>query len=192
MDVDRSLIESCIEGDRRAQNELYGACFAQLITVCYRFANNKDDAAVLMNLAFFRILENLHKLKKDVPFMAWAIRLTVNNCISEYRKDVTRKKHISPVSFEENERHIELRLLEDKEEEYDPIVLKRVRAEILKLPPTTQEVFQLYVFQDCTHIEIAELLRIKEGTSKWHLFNARNMLREVLGDSVKTLISMAV
>ena len=124
--------------------------------------------------------------------MAWAIRLTVNNCISEYRKDVTRKKHISPVSFEENERHIELRLLEDKEEEYDPIVLKRVRAEILKLPPTTQEVFQLYVFQDCTHIEIAELLRIKEGTSKWHLFNARNMLREVLGDSVKTLISMAV
>ena len=145
-----------------------------------------------MNLAFFRILENLHKLKKDVPFMAWAIRLTVNNCISEYRKDVTRKKHISPVSFEENERHIELRLLEDKEEEYDPLVLKRVRAEILKLPPTTQEVFQLYVFQDCTHIEIAELLRIKEGTSKWHLFNARNMLREVLGDSVKTLISMAV
>ena len=124
--------------------------------------------------------------------MAWAIRLTVNNCISEYRKDVTRKKHISPVSFEENERHIELRLLEDKEEEYDPLVLKRVRAEILKLPPTTQEVFQLYVFQDCTHIEIAELLRIKEGTSKWHLFNARNMLREVLGDSVKTLISMAV
>ena len=192
MDVDRSLIESCIEGDRRAQNELYEACFAQLITVCYRFANNKDDAAVLMNLAFFRILENLHKLKKDVPFMAWAIRLTVNNCISEYRKDVTRKKHISPVSFEENERHIELRLLEDKEEEYDPLVLKRVRAEILKLPPTTQEVFQLYVFQDCTHIEIAELLRIKEGTSKWHLFNARNMLREVLGDSVKTLISMAV
>ena len=67
-----------------------------------------------------------------------------------------------------------------------------MRAEILKLPPTTQEVFQLYVFQDCTHIEIAELLRIKEGTSKWHLFNARNMLREVLGDSVKTLISMAV
>ena len=57
MDVDRSLIGLCIEGDRRAQNELYGACFAQLITVCYRFANNKDDAAVLMNLAFFRILE---------------------------------------------------------------------------------------------------------------------------------------
>ena len=155
MNVDRSLIESCIKGDRKAQNELYKVCFGQLITVCYRFTNNKDDAANLLNEAFFRILENLHKQNKDLPFMAWASKVTLNNCISEYRKDTTRKKHMNLVSFEDNERQIEFRLFEDIEDEYDPIVLKKVRTEILKLPPTTQEGFsiiclsKLYASRNC-------------------------------------------
>jgi RNA polymerase sigma-70 factor (ECF subfamily) len=68
---------------------------------------------------------------------------------------------------------------------YDPPigaeVVERMSAdEILqllkKLPPTTRAVFQLYVQEGYNHREIGELLAISEGTSKWHLSEARKYL----------------
>ncbi|MBD78625.1 MAG: hypothetical protein CL840_06885 [Crocinitomicaceae bacterium] len=192
MKVDRKLIGACIKGDRRAQRELYGLCLDQLLGVCFRFANNEDDASILLNEAFFKILENLENQNKEVPFMAWATRITVNHCISEYRKDRTRKRVITAMEPEDLDQSSQLRILDDEKFEYDPRLLKKVRKEILNLPPMTQEVFQLYVFQNCSHYEVAELLGIKEGTSKWHLFNARSILREALIDDMKEVTSIAL
>ncbi|MBD78622.1 MAG: hypothetical protein CL840_06870 [Crocinitomicaceae bacterium] len=192
MEVDRKLIEACIKGDRKAQHKLYKDCFAQLLSICYRFANNKDDACILLNGAFFKVLNNLHKQNEEIPFMSWAIRITVNHCISEYRKENTRKKHLTPVDPEDLEHHAELRVLDEGEKEYNPEVLKRVQEEVLNLPPTTQEVFQLYVFQGFTHNEVAQQLDMKEGTSKWHLNNARKILKSVLSSSLKLMSSIVL
>ena len=49
---------------------------------------------------------------------------------------------------------------------------------IQELPPMSQTVFNLFVFDGYSHTEIAETLNIKEGTSFWHLNNARNILKE--------------
>ncbi|HOF46126.1 MAG TPA: sigma factor-like helix-turn-helix DNA-binding protein, partial [Bacteroidales bacterium] len=49
---------------------------------------------------------------------------------------------------------------------------------IQELPPISKQVFNLYVFEDYSHAEIAALLNIKEGTSHWHLNFARTKLKE--------------
>jgi RNA polymerase sigma-70 factor (ECF subfamily) len=51
---------------------------------------------------------------------------------------------------------------------------------IAKLPPASQQVFNLYFIDGYKHQEIAELLNISEGTSKWHLNSAREKLKEML------------
>ena len=51
---------------------------------------------------------------------------------------------------------------------------------VKELPSTTAHVFNLYVIDGYAHKEIAELLTMSEGTSKWHLSTARKMLREKL------------
>jgi len=48
------------------------------------------------------------------------------------------------------------------------------------LPPASQQVFNLYFIDGYKHKEIAELLEISEGTSKWHLNSAREKLKELL------------
>ena len=57
-------------------------------------------------------------------------------------------------------------------------------AEILQLaralPPATQAVFNLYVIEGFTHPEIASLMNISEGTSKWHLSEARKKLQNMI------------
>ena len=62
------LIEACKKGDRKAQEELYKQCFSPLISICFRFANNKDDPAILLNEAFFKILQNIEKQNPTVLY----------------------------------------------------------------------------------------------------------------------------
>ncbi len=192
MNPKRQLIEACIKGDRKAQEELYKLCFSPLISICFRFANNKDDAAILLNEAFYKILLNIDKQNPDVPFMAWARRITVNYCINEYRKDKTRKKHVDVVEAEILENQSSKILDIEKVDENSAKRLKRVREEILTLPSTTQEVFQLFVFEGFSHQEIANSLGMKEGTSKWHVNNARKILKEVFKNTVKVLSSLVL
>jgi RNA polymerase sigma-70 factor (ECF subfamily) len=70
-------------------------------------------------------------------------------------------------------------------EEHDPVIdaeaLERVSAQQIlylmqQLPETTRAVFNLYITEGYNHREIGELLKISEGTSKWHLSEARKNL----------------
>jgi RNA polymerase sigma-70 factor (ECF subfamily) len=51
---------------------------------------------------------------------------------------------------------------------------------IRKLPPATQAVFNLFVFEGYSHKAIAEAAGISEGTSKWHLNEARKKLKQMI------------
>ena len=56
-------------------------------------------------------------------------------------------------------------------------------ALVRKLPPATQAVFNLYIIEGYTHREISELLAISEGTSKWHLSEARKLMQQLIMNS---------
>jgi len=56
----------------------------------------------------------------------------------------------------------------------------RIYNMITKLPPATQQVFNLYFIDGFKHKEISEMLDISEGTSKWHLSAAREKLKKML------------
>ena len=58
---------------------------------------------------------------------------------------------------------------------------------IKKLPTATQAVFNLYVIDGYTHREIGSLLKISEGTSKWHLSQARKLLQKLLQNQQPSL-----
>jgi len=53
---------------------------------------------------------------------------------------------------------------------------------IAKLSPAYRTVFNLFVLEDCTHKEIAELLGISEGTSKSNLAKAKMNLQRILNE----------
>jgi len=57
-------------------------------------------------------------------------------------------------------------------------ILRLVR----QLPPATQAVFNLYVMEGFSHAEIASISGISEGTSKWHLSEARKKLQNMINE----------
>ena len=64
-------------------------------------------------------------------------------------------------------------------------VMEKLDAEellelIRQLPPATQAVFNLYVVDGFNHREISGMINISEGTSKWHLSEARRLLKQYI------------
>jgi len=152
------------------QEELYRRFSPKMYAVCFRYANNADDAQDLLQEGFIKVFRNLHRFRAEGSFEGWIRRIFVNTSIEHYRK---KSVHTSSVSEKE----------QDSIEDADISALENLaQNDILKiiqeLSPGYKTVFNLYVVEGYAHKEIGELLGISEGTSKSQLARAKSILQK--------------
>ena len=174
--VGEELLKRCMKDDRKAHYELYKLCYGILMSVCVRYGNSQEQSVELMNIGFLKIVRNLEKYKPEIPFEAWIRRIMINTIISEYHKENKHRKHI-----DNNVQDFE-RVAHNADFNMGDLNLDvEVIMEALKLlPETSRNVINMFVFEGMSHDEIAAVLGISQGTSKWHLHEARKKLKVVL------------
>jgi RNA polymerase sigma factor (sigma-70 family) len=167
-----SWIEGCRRGDRKAQEALYRAYYRSMMTLCLRYTRNEQDALEALNSGFLKVFQQVGKYNASLGSMyTWMRTLVLRSCI-----DHVKGKQQVPAG----------ELLSDAEMvTVAPDAWSRMSAaELLRLvrslPPATGAVFNLYVVDGYPHKEIAALLGISEGTSKWHLSEARKQLQQMI------------
>lgn len=169
---EKILIDRCINKDRLAQKEFYGQYYNMIFGVCLKYANDRADAKSWTNLSFLKIFQSLHKYQLKGAFAGWIKRIAVNICIDEIRKNKRYKQLIDDTTdIIDNDTVLENSLL-------DNIDTTKLYAMIQQLPPVSRSVFCLFVLDDYKHREIADMLSISQGTSRWHLSNAKQILRK--------------
>ena len=183
MDINPQLLKDCMNGDRRGQFQLYKSCFNLLMGVCIRYRKSEDEAASILNIGFLKILNNLNKYKKEVPFDAWIRRIMINTIIDDFRKNRKVRELIEHTDFSEYETGTELIDFNQADQLFDAEQLERF---IRNLPPVSQKVFNLYAIDGYAHKEIADLLGISEGTSKWHLSSGRKKIQEMMQKAINS------
>lgn len=181
MSIDKAIIEGCIKQDRKAEYALYKYCFALLMPICYRYEKSRDDAADLLNRGFLKIILNLKQYKHEQPFDHWIKRIMVNAIIDEFRSNKLYKQTISQMDMGElHQQHHPV----DYNEAEGNLHAEELHRLIGHLPQASKVVLNLFVFDGFSHKEIAEQLKISEGTSKWHLANARQILKAMITDAM--------
>jgi RNA polymerase sigma-70 factor (ECF subfamily) len=173
-----SIINGCIINDRKSQNklyELYSGIAYRLVSKYYKDKSTIDD---VVQTAFIKIYNNLHKYKFDGSFGGWVKKLVKNHTI-----DNIRKKQIN-IEYCDN-----LSLLNDYSEPLDLENIKEAMiSDILVLSNNLSEsyglVFKMYFLDDMSHKDIANNLGINEGTSKSNLHKAKNKIKEKLKNKV--------
>ncbi|MBI1305018.1 MAG: sigma-70 family RNA polymerase sigma factor [Bacteroidetes bacterium] len=162
-------VEGCKKTDRKSQECLYKYFYPLMMPVCMTYVENNDDAVDIFNRAFLKIFSSLDLYKYQGPFGAWVRRIVVNTAIDFLRQN----KRISlQTSIDEAfDVHLDSHILED-------MTSAEILSMIRLLPENHRTVLNLYVFEDMTHAEIGEQLGISSGTSKWHLNQARKLLKE--------------
>lgn len=185
MPINKELLKSCLEKDRRAQHLLYKECFSFLMRVGYRYAKDKEEAVSLLNMAFLKILTQLDKYTPDIQFEYWAKKVMINTIIDEYRKN---KRYEEKFVIKDWTDEIEQNYFIDKDRADKKYDLEEILNLIKTLPKATQNVFNLFVIDGYSHKEIAEKLGISEGTSKWHLAEARKILVKKIESGIISLL----
>lgn len=178
MNIDTGLIKSCLKQDKKAQFLLYKNCYGFLMGICLRYYNNQDDAKAALNTGFLKILTKLDSYKTNIPFGLWIRRIMINTIIDEFRKN---KNLIANVEFRDAEDYEMVDHLDFNEAE-KKLSVEQLEGFIKQLPNVTAKVFNLYAIDGYSHKEIADLLGMSDGTSKWHLSTARQKLKEMINE----------
>jgi RNA polymerase sigma factor (sigma-70 family) len=181
MNIQPQLIAQCIKHDRKAEYELYKLSYSYLMSICMRYSRDKDSASEALNMGYMKILKNLETYNPAIPFKAWIRRIMVNTLIDEYRKNKREREKVTYV-----EEYFESANFSDVNDALSKINCKQIFAEINKLPEATKKVFNLFIIDGYSHKEVADMLGISEGTSKWHLNAARQKLKDYIENNVLT------
>jgi RNA polymerase sigma-70 factor (ECF subfamily) len=169
--INRRLIEKCLDGDIKAQYQLYKQYSKAMYNIAIRFLNNKMDAEDILQESFITAFMRLGELQNRDLFGSWLKRIVINKCISLQRK---RK-----IAFEEidEQRHGEFEVMDEGIQEFDPALVHRA---IRELPSKGRTVLVLRALEGYSHKEIAETLGISVSTSKTQYSRALSLLNKKL------------
>ena len=189
MTIGKDLIKRCIKGEEKAYYELYKLCFSVLMSVCARYYRNKEESAPVLNKAFLRITQNLEKYKPEVPWDRWIKRIMINAIINEYKSNQKNKEVFIPSEMLPGSTEFDSYSYNEITEQID---LDHIKSLIHQLPVSQKEVFNLFAIDGYTHKEIAEMLEIPIGTSKWLLAEARKVLKVKITESLNIDKAIAI
>jgi len=165
------IIIKCKSQDPDAQKVLYDLYKDTLYAVCLRYIKSVHDAEDVFIDAFYKIFTKIDHFKGDGSFEGWMRRIMVNESLMFLRKKTNL--HLT-VDLPDKE-IADVQESDDEDMSFDDIM--KVLDE---LPVGYRTIFNLYVFEDMKHREIAEMLGISINTSKSQLILAKKRLADII------------
>lgn len=164
------LIEGCKANDRRSQEKLYRLFFPTMLSMCRRYTQDEDRLITIINDGFLKVFKKIDTYQHTGSFEGWVRRLVFTTLSDYFRKE---NKYIKFMIFDDGENDV------STEAEHN-LFYNDIIELVELLPEKSKEVFYKYALEGLKHRQIAEELNISEGTSKWHLSEARKKLKVLL------------
>ncbi len=170
--TEQAILAGCLQNDSAAQRELYNCYSPKMLSVCYRFAPNREDAEDMLQEGFIKVFSQINTFQNKGSFEGWIRRIIVHTAINFLKK---YKK------FNESLDLAYASYLHLKEETIPSIMQAKQVVECIRLMPIGyRTVLNLYAIEGYNHKEIAEMLDIEESTSRSQYTRAKSMLEGIL------------
>ncbi|WP_445737646.1 RNA polymerase sigma factor [Mariniflexile sp.] len=162
------LIKRAVKNNREAQHVLFELHAPKMLSVCRYYIKDVQHAEEAMLNGFFKVFSNVKNFRNEGSFEGWIRRIMVRESISFIRQQKNIEFTVEEIDFKN---------------EFDNTINTNMEvAEIQQLidglPEGYKIVFVMYAIEGYKHHEIADMLKITEGTSKSQLFKARKILQE--------------
>jgi RNA polymerase sigma-70 factor (ECF subfamily) len=162
------LIKNCVKQDAEAQSQLYKQYASKLFSLCLKYSKNYAEAEDNLHDTFITVFSKIVQYNNKGSFEGWLKRIAINTALQGYRKDVG----VYDIVNESNIEDVSVAI--DDEDINIDFLLKIIQ----ELPNRYRLIFNLYVLDGYSHVEISELVNISSGTSKSNLARARLILKE--------------
>jgi RNA polymerase sigma-70 factor, ECF subfamily len=184
------VVQRCLDGDSGAWTELVKAHHRRIYALCYRFTGSSHDAEDLTQDVFVKVYGNLAAFDlARGSFQTWITTLTRNLLVDHFRR--TKQQRVTDsmdAGWEEtDDLTIATRLAAGGPSQHDKAaqkeIAKMVQEALTRISPELREAVILRDLQDMDYKEIAQVLRIPEGTVKSRISRGRAELARVLDRS---------
>jgi RNA polymerase sigma-70 factor, ECF subfamily len=163
--------------DRDAFEALYRAHAARVYALCLRLTADVAQANELTQDVFIRAWKALPDFRGEAEIATWLHRIAVNAMLEQRRGDRRREARIALA----DDRDEDARALErGSTSVHDVGTTIDLERAIAALPPGVRRAFVLHDVEGFTHVEIAEMTGLAEGTLRAQLHRARQLLIEAL------------
>lgn len=164
------LVEGCRAGDQTARKTLYTLYAQSMLALCYRYTGDLDEAHDVLHDGFIKLFTHF-TYRGECSLATWVRQVMISQAIDYLRR---KKKFANLIINEE-----QLPDIPDEAEVAQTgsrLSEEQLMAFVAQLPEGCRTVFNLYVFEEKSHKEIAALLHIKEHTSTSQLHRAKTLL----------------
>jgi RNA polymerase sigma factor (sigma-70 family) len=165
----RDIIEGCKRNDRASQEKLYRQFYPGLFAFCRRFFEDRHDVITALNNGMLNVFKNIGQYDPTKgELFNWAYTIVRNAAITHLK------------TLKSNGLMTEMTLQVEQSVSYSPfeeLMNHDIYVYLDKLPPATRAVCILHYLENYAVKEIAEELKLSEGTVKWHLSECRNRLK---------------
>jgi RNA polymerase sigma-70 factor (ECF subfamily) len=188
------LVRRCAQGDTTAWEEIVQRFHRRIYNICYRFAGSADDAQDLTQEVFIKVYRTVGSFDGEkASFNTWVTTVTRNLLVDHFRK--TRNERATDSidasqGTDEDGPTLADRLAADGSENPQKHVETRERREMVhralqQISPDLREAVILRDLQDMDYREIAQVLKVPEGTVKSRINRGRAELARLLQRTYK-------
>ncbi len=158
--------QRAIRGDEESFVALMHIHKEALLRTAYAFLKNEHDALEALQETTYRAFKNIHTLKEPAYAKTWLIRIMMNYCQDQLKKDkrFVRDGASNETSVTDNLTQLEL------------------QEALSTLSPAEQQLVYMKYFQEVKIKDIAALEKIPEGTVKSRLHKTLRTLRSHFED----------
>jgi RNA polymerase sigma-70 factor, ECF subfamily len=174
-DAIETVIQRCLHGDQSAWDLIVRQYWRKVFNIAYKFVGRHDEAEDLTQDIFLKVFKSLDTFDRRANFQTWLISVSRNLCIDHYRsvrkeretinRDVDASE-LSPASPDEGP----VAAIEQR----DRVML--LRQALAALPESLRRAVLMRDIQERSYQEIADALRLPEGTVKSRINRGRTEL----------------
>lgn len=169
---EKRWLRKALDGDNTATEWIYRKHVRYLSALCSRYITEDEDIRDVLQESFIKIFTSLDRFRDrgEGSLKAWMAKITLNETL----KFVRNNSRLPIDSIDDKDMNI----ADGDSMETEDIPTDVLHQFIRELPDGYRTVFNLYVIDDKSHKEIAQLLGIKENTSASQLHKAKSMLAQ--------------
>ncbi|MEI7577301.1 MAG: sigma-70 family RNA polymerase sigma factor [Armatimonadota bacterium] len=177
-DSDEALVKRARDGDYAAFEQLFERHRLMVYRFSYQMTHKRDDAEDLVQEAFVRAYQNLHRYRDEAKFTTWLLRI-VSNLGTDQARMSTRRNNLEQKEAQGALDWMTVGNFENPianlEQESRQNILRKA---ILALPDHHRQMIIMRDLEEKEYDEIAEICKCSVGGAKLRVLRARRALRD--------------
>jgi RNA polymerase sigma-70 factor, ECF subfamily len=182
---DGQLVEQTLAGRKAAFDELIRRYQRPAIAVAYRYLNSAHDAAEVTQEAFLKAYASLESLEQPEAFRGWLMRIVSNLALNFRRgRQIRKQASLDELFSPESGGDVPGQAIDPAHSLASKELGEKLQAALQQLPEMQRMAIVLFTIEQMPQKQVAKVLNCSVELVKWHVFQGRKKLRELLKEDL--------